>query len=427
MSGYRIIFAGLTLAVWPGFLSADTIKLESGGTVRGQILDEKSTKDYVLIKLLSGGELKIERKKIESIVREKSAVEEYNEINADYGETAEDQFKLAIWCEEHKLWRQRHEHLRKTIELDPDHAQAREKLGYIKRDGKWLTRNEQQEAKGLVRFEGRYVTPQEKQILEQKKREDGLVREWHQRVRMWKSQLTGNDPAKSRQAQDNLLGIEDPQALDALVGQFGKEPDESLRILMCEILGNLPGEEATLELVKRSIVDSSSEVRWAATEALVQREDPAAVRSLLRALQSEHNAVVRRAAEALGAIGDPTAVPALITALVTKHKQVVTRPGAPSMSLGGNTTPVVVDYEAIVGPGVVTYRPILGTQSSGFGVGGGVQQEVVIVPLENPEVLEALKSITKEDYGYSQTAWRQWFAGQKRKEEVKNRRQLEGR
>ena len=33
-----------------------------------------------------------------------------------YADTAEDQFKLALWCEQHKLWRQRREHLQKVID-----------------------------------------------------------------------------------------------------------------------------------------------------------------------------------------------------------------------------------------------------------------------------------------------------------------------
>ncbi|MBI3466521.1 MAG: HEAT repeat domain-containing protein [Planctomycetes bacterium] len=412
---------GTALLFWAGTCSADTIKLDGGGTVQGQILDDKSTKDSLVIKLERGGEVTVERAKIQAIVRGKSGAAEYEEIKGTYGDTAEEQFKLAQWCEQNKLYRQRREHLEKVIELDPDHKQAREKLGYVKLEGKWLTPQEQKEAKGLVRFGGRYVTPQEKEILEQKKREDEAVREWHQKILMWKKWLVGNDPAKARQGEERLRAIKEPQALDAVVGQFGKDKSEPMRLLMCDILNNLPGERATLELVKRCIIDVSVNVRFAAADKLVEREDPAAVRMLINILSSEHTAVVRRAAEALGALGSPSAVPALINVLVTKEKQLVTRGGGPNF---GTSTPYVADYEVVTAPNAIAFKPIIRMEANGVGL-SAPQQEIVVVPIENPEVLEALRSITKEDFGFNQATWRQWYAVQLRKEEAKKRLPLD--
>ena len=421
MSRFSILLvAGLAVVAAAQKLSADTIKLEGGRTIRGQILDEKSTKDKLVIKLQVGNaEVTIDRNQIQEVIIEKSSAEQYTEIKDQYEQTAEDQFKLALWCEEHKLPKQRKLHLDKTIELDPDHTKAREKLGYVKRDGKWLTANELKEAKGLVRYNGRYVTPQEKEILEQKKRQDDEEKEWHAKVKMWKTWMTGNDQSKAHMGEERLRSIDDPNALEAVVGHLGKEKDESLRVLMCEILGNIPGEPATIELVKRCIIDVSVNVRFAATDKLADREDPQAVRTLIGVLKSDHNVVVCRAAEALGTIGDASAVPALIDALVTKHKQVVTRQGGGSF--GGTGTPAIIDYEPVVAPGVVAFRPVVGYQAQGFGI-SAPSQEVVTVPVENPEVRQALAEITEQDYGYNQAAWRAWFTNQKKREAVKKRR-----
>lgn len=421
MSRFLIrLVAGLAVLSGSAKLSADTIKLEGGRTIKGQVLDEKSTKDKLVIKLLVGNaEVTIDRSQIQEIIVEKSPKEQYDEVKDQYQQTAEDQFKLAIWCEEHKLPKQRKVHLEKTIELDPHHAQAREKLGYVKRDGKWMTANELKEAKGLVRYNGRYVTPQEKEILEQKKRQDEEEKEWHARVKMWKTWMTGKEESKIRAGEEKLRSIDDPQAFEAVVGHLGKEKDESLRVLMCDILENLPSEQATIELVKRCIIDVSPNVRYAATDNLVKREDPQAVRTLIGVLKSEHNTVVVRAAEALGSIGDVSAVPALIDALVTKHKQVITRQAGGSFS--GTGTPAIIDYEPVVAPGVVAFRPVVGYQAQGFGI-SQPSQEVVTVPVENAEVREALVEITKEDFGFNQAAWRTWLTSQKKREEVKKRR-----
>ncbi len=427
MSCFKIsLVAGLALVASSIISRADTIKLEGGGTVRGEILDDKSTKDILVVKSRVGAEIKLQRGRIQEIIREKTPAQEYAEIKGDYAETADDQFRLAMWCEVRKLNKERKEHLLTVIELDADHAQAREKLGYVQREGKWLTADELKEAKGLVKFNGRFVTPQEREILEQKKREDEAVREWHVKIRMWKNWYLGNDPVKAKQGEDRLRAIDDPQAFEAVIGQFGKDTAESNRMLMCELLSNLPGESATLELVKRSIADVSPNVRWTAVEKMVEREDPAATRSLMKALASDHNTVIRRAADGLGAIGDPTAVPALIEALVTKHKQIVQRGGQPAFS-GAINPGTVNEFEPVVTSGNVGYRPIAaGFQANGVGF-STPSQEVVVTPVENQEVLDALREITKEDFGYSAAAWKQWLAAQKRKEDMKNRRLIEDR
>ncbi len=424
MSRTRNVGAAVLFLACSGLARADTITLSGGGTIRGQILEDKSSDRAVVVRLQAGGgEVTIERSKIQAITPEKNPAAEYDAIKDQYADTAEDQYELAMWCETHKLSRQRREHLLRVLELDAEHVKAHQKLGYVLRDGKWLTRDELKEARGMVRFGGRYVTPQEKEILEQKKREDEAVREWHVRVKLWKTWLVGNDAGKTRQAQDSLLAIEDPQALEAVVGQFGKENAESLRVLLCDVLGNLPGEAATLELVKRSIIDVSPTVRWEAVDKLVERQDPAAVRTLTKALASEHNVVIRRAAEALGAIGDPSTVLPLIAALVTKHKQVITRE-VQGGGFGVASTPEVVDYEAVVAPGTVAFRPIISYRASGAGI-SMPSKEVVTVPVENREVLEALEGITKQDFGYDQATWRRWYATEIRKVEVRKRRQLD--
>ena len=50
---------------------------------------------------------------------------EYERIRPTYADTAEAQWELAQWCREHKLPAQRTVHLRRVIELDPEHVEAR--------------------------------------------------------------------------------------------------------------------------------------------------------------------------------------------------------------------------------------------------------------------------------------------------------------
>lgn len=66
--------------------------------------------------------------------------------------------------------------LRQVIAIAPDHAEARQRLGFERRDGRWLTRRaaryrdlieheKAQEANGLVDYRGQWVTPAERQHL----------------------------------------------------------------------------------------------------------------------------------------------------------------------------------------------------------------------------------------------------------------------
>ena len=243
---------------------ADTIRLLGGGLFRGQVLEEESTSKTIVLQR-GKGKIKIPRGKIQAVIHDKTPLEAYVDVKKRYANTIEDQFKLAMWCDQNKLMQQRREHLLVVIELDPDHVLAREKLGYEKHDGEWLTRHELKEANGLTRYRGRYVTPQEKETLEEKQRQKLAKRQWYKKIRTWKDWLTSDDTTRTHQAKQKLRGIQDPLAVEPLVRQFKKEKSDSIRVLLCEILGGVPGEQATQALVMRAIAEPSSSARWPCT------------------------------------------------------------------------------------------------------------------------------------------------------------------
>ena len=74
MSRFLILLvAGLAVVAVAQKLSADTIKLEGGRTIRGRVLDEKSTKDKLVVKLPAGNaEVTIDRSQIQEVIVEKS-------------------------------------------------------------------------------------------------------------------------------------------------------------------------------------------------------------------------------------------------------------------------------------------------------------------------------------------------------------------
>jgi tetratricopeptide (TPR) repeat protein len=52
-------------------------------------------------------------------------------------------YELGLWCESKKLTKEAQALFEKTIKLDPEHAGARGKLGYIKYKDKWIKKGEE--------------------------------------------------------------------------------------------------------------------------------------------------------------------------------------------------------------------------------------------------------------------------------------------
>jgi hypothetical protein len=72
--------------------------------------------------------------------------------------------KLADYCRDHDMRGRERELLHEVIELAPDHAEARSRLGYVRSEHGWIEREEQLRAQGLVEHEGRWLTRE--QVLE---------------------------------------------------------------------------------------------------------------------------------------------------------------------------------------------------------------------------------------------------------------------
>ncbi len=109
-----------------------------------------------------GDEVLAPEPKAEFAIRRKALEESPALANA-----AKAWYDLALWAAERKLEPEARAALERTIALDPDHAGARNRLGYERIGREWLPRDEAQRRKGLVFYEGRWVRPEEKARLEQ--------------------------------------------------------------------------------------------------------------------------------------------------------------------------------------------------------------------------------------------------------------------
>jgi hypothetical protein len=376
----------------------DMYVLAGGGRVVGKLLnaDEKPRTKYV-IKTASGGQVTLQKSQVKQILHSRAELIEYEEIRPSYPDTAEGQWALAQWCLENKLSSQRKKHLRRVIELQPDHAKARRILGYSLVGGKWTTQEERMTSQGFILHKGKWISAQEIELLEKNRNNKLVERGWFQKIKRWRKWL---GTKKDQQARKNLLEIDDPYAVKALVQGLTKDNVPEFRILYIEALANLGTSQALRALGVCSIEDPVEEVRLTCLDYLEKKKPPAAIEYYAGKLRSKDNRVVNRAGNSLGRLDAKTAIVPLINSLVTKHKYKVTT-GKP----GGMTT---------------TFPT--GDSSRGGGLSMGGKTKVVTRHLNNQSVLDALVKITGVNYQYDQRAWKNWYASQKNTEGFDARR-----
>lgn len=413
----RLVSCGLLLSALalPTLVQADVIYRVGGGKIEG-VIDLAASSNQVVIIETTAGRLAVPRSDIKRVERtanpgpkpKPEPAENFEQARARFGPTAEEQYQLALWCKENRLSREYRETLQRVIELDPNHVQARKRLGFAKVRGEWLDEEARHRAMGLVEYRGRWVLPQEKADLEAAAVDEAAVKEFYKAVRTWQNALRDDD-RRAAAAREELRALEDPRAVPALLKVLGEDGNDAERGLLVEVLQDIRSTGSTEALLRVALEDPQRRNRLAAADALLPRKTPAMLRYVASRLGDEENDFVRTAGELLEVIGDGTIVPALIEGLETDHVE-------------------VVDYIAGVPVGGTGerdgYKPVQTTFENGFMVrrrnrqpfrSGALpssrlpRREYIPKTYENPQVLQALKTITGSDHGFDEDAWREWL------------------
>lgn len=119
---------------------ADDVLLTNGNTLTG-IAREDGGRVVVETRL---GDIGVPRSEVRSIKPGRTPIHEYREraerLNAC--SNASEIFDLATWAQEQGLVRFVNPLLQQTIEADPDHAEARRLLGFVRWEGRWIRSSE---------------------------------------------------------------------------------------------------------------------------------------------------------------------------------------------------------------------------------------------------------------------------------------------
>ena len=134
---------GLTAFVPQSSAHADRVHLAGGSVIEGKVSREA---DKVVIALDSGS-VRIDAA---SVVRIEKSETPADRISARRAGLPKDdipgRLALANDCRDERLMQCERELLREVLALDPEHAEARARLGYVRGEHGWLTREEQQRA-----------------------------------------------------------------------------------------------------------------------------------------------------------------------------------------------------------------------------------------------------------------------------------------
>ena len=105
---------------------ADVFVLSGGGRVVGELVNrDESPRQRYVVQTAEGAKVTLDAAQVRQVLHPRPDEAEYERIRPTYPDTAAAQWELAQWCREHKLTTQREVHLRRVIELDPNHAEAR--------------------------------------------------------------------------------------------------------------------------------------------------------------------------------------------------------------------------------------------------------------------------------------------------------------
>jgi len=375
----------------------DVFLLNQGGQVVGDLQNgDQSPRETYVVKTSEGVTVTLARSQVKQWLRPRPEDVEYENVRSRYPDTPDGQWELAEWCKERKLLAQRKAHLQRVIALDSDHEAARRALGYTKVEGKWTTQREVMTKQGYRWYKDRWRTQQEIDILEEKGKANVVEKDWMQKVDRWSVWLLTE---RAEDARQNLLAIKDPTAVKALAYGLKRNQYPQVRVILAQALAGLGTIEAQRALAFNAIEDGVEDVRAACLELLKKRHDPSIVDYFVSRLQPKKstNVMVNRAGAALKAMNEPSTVVPLIDALVTVHRFRVS---------SGN-------------PGQMSTT--FGSGGSGLAMGGG--SKIVPREFQNPDVLDALSSITGQaGLGYNVPAWRAWYAAHRNRETVDVRR-----
>ena len=186
--------------------------------------------------------------------RRKALMQEYLQRRARTSDQADDQWRLALWCEQNGLKDQAIVQYHAVLRRDPTREAAWKRLGFKKVGGHWITPDWQ---------------AAQKQESEQQHKAN---RHWKPLLEKWGAALSSRDKARRAEAEKGLAAVSDPRAVPAIWAVFALGGPERQRIAV-RLLGQVDAPGSSRALAVLALMSRVAEVRQEAAE-LLKRRDP---------------------------------------------------------------------------------------------------------------------------------------------------------
>jgi len=150
------------LALSPSLASADSVFLKSGGEIKGEVVEQRA--DAVVLEV-GPGRITVPMKNVARIVSSTTDLGLYHARAAALASRdVQGWLSLAAWAQKHDLATQARDAYEHVLAVDPTNADAHLALGNVRMGDRWVSGAEANRARGLVEFEGMWMSPEERQM-----------------------------------------------------------------------------------------------------------------------------------------------------------------------------------------------------------------------------------------------------------------------
>jgi hypothetical protein len=138
--------------------AADEVLLNDGGKLVGR---SERVGDEVVV-TTPHGETRVKAADVKSITPGRTVWDDYaDKLKATDTKDAAALVALGDWCRDKGLGVEAKQHWSRAIEIDPDQADARKRLGFIRYEDRWLTEDDYYKARGFVKADGEWISADE--------------------------------------------------------------------------------------------------------------------------------------------------------------------------------------------------------------------------------------------------------------------------
>ncbi|MCE9582417.1 MAG: HEAT repeat domain-containing protein [Planctomycetes bacterium] len=328
----RTLILALSLAA---IAAADTVVCKDKRRIEGKIIEETEALVKVQVK---NGAVTIPRYQIQEVIHGATTEEVYEERRArvDISDPAA-LLDLAAWCDKNHLAKQAAAEYARVLASGPDPGpepakeiadaepagtkarrdiflKAHAALKHEIYEGHWLSFEDYCKARGLVQFDGNWMSPAEAKLKSALKERKELEKALSDKVRECLRKLASGDIDTRTEARDQLDAIPADLKFDPLLENVENRTAE-IRAYCIGALSTYNRPEILPRIARRVLVDESEALRNISLDVLKKLNHPDTWAHLQKGLQSESSFIRIRAANALCDFPNEAAAEALLNAL----------------------------------------------------------------------------------------------------------------